>query len=350
MVSNTLRANIRKRKALIDAKGPDASGVGRLELEICLQITNEREKEILRRRAIANEWPMVIDFSSLLNRIAKADLQDELTGLLFVSIEVETNDIFCNLIDDLIELGLGKTSEEALSKFSKLPMSSVPRIIVEKARPGYYGPKGYAVIRASIMRLTDPTTTSTEAFAPLTIEQFTHFILIPHIARRLIAEDLDVTLMEAFEEMAASGEVGKYLQELDDTGDDEVLDNITMNTVVDQRRKVARAKRTDRRVEDAPAPSTAGTGSNKPRPKPRPVMKLKPLLLSLSTKELSGAQQAVGAFLNVCEANLVSLGKGRTIELPRLSWRCSSASNGRGIKPEAKNSCTISHSALILFR
>ncbi|KAF9231102.1 hypothetical protein BU15DRAFT_68621 [Melanogaster broomeanus] len=191
MVSNTLRATIRKRKALIDANGPDASGVSHLELEICLQITNEHEKEILRCRAIANEWPTVIDFSSLPNRIAKADPQNELTGLLFISIEVETNDIFCNLIDDLIELGLGKTIADVIST-------------QDNCR------EGMAWI-------------------------FTHFILIPHIARHLIAEDLDVTLMEAFEEMAASGKVGKYLQELDDTRDDEVLDNITMNTVVDQK-------------------------------------------------------------------------------------------------------------------
>lgn len=137
-----------------------------------------------------------------------------------------------------------------------------------------YGPKGYAVICASIMELIDPTTISTEAFAPLTVEQFVHFILVPHIARYLIAEDLDVTLLEAFEEMTGSGEIGRYLQELDDTGDDETLDNITMSAVMHQKRKVAKAKGANQQVEGAATGSMAG--GNKPRPKPRPVKKSKP--------------------------------------------------------------------------
>ena len=108
-----------------------------------------------------------------------------------------------------------------------------------------YGPKGYAVIRASILRFIDPTTMPTETFSPLSLKQFTHFILIPNIARHLIAEDLDIPLMEAFEEMVASSEVGKYLQELDDTGDDDDLDNIMMRAVVNQKQKAVQgAKKT----------------------------------------------------------------------------------------------------------
>lgn len=132
-VSNALRAKIKKREALINANGPDARGVARLEFDICLQITNERNRDSLRHRAISNGWPITIDFASLPARVEM--IENGVNNLVLKSIEVETNDIFCNLIDDLIVLGFGKTSQEALMHFSKMSMQSMPRTIVEKARP-----------------------------------------------------------------------------------------------------------------------------------------------------------------------------------------------------------------------
>lgn len=128
------------------------------------------------------------------------------------------------------------------------------------------------MIRASILPFIDPGTTPTEAFSPLSLEQFTHFVLIPNISRHFITEDLDITPMEAFEEMAASGDVGKFLQELDDTGVDDVLDNITMKAVADsdQKRK-ARGVKKVMQVEDAAVSSTR----NRQRPKPKLVTKPK---------------------------------------------------------------------------
>ncbi|KIK78911.1 hypothetical protein PAXRUDRAFT_16622 [Paxillus rubicundulus Ve08.2h10] len=133
-----------------------------------------------------------------------------------------------------------------------------------------YGPKGYAVICASILRFINPTTTPNDAFSPLTLEQFTHFILIPNIACHLIAEDLEITPMEAYKEMMASGEVGKYLQELDDTGGDNVLNGITMRAVTGRKQKEPGGARKTMQVEDAATPT-----GDKPWPKLKPVMKSK---------------------------------------------------------------------------
>lgn len=119
---------------MIDAQGPGGRGVAQLELEICLQITKERDRESLQRRAIANQWPIAINFASLPERIER--FENDINSLPLMSIEVETNYIFCNLVDDLIMLGLGKTSEEALVQFSNLLMPSMPRMVVDKARPG----------------------------------------------------------------------------------------------------------------------------------------------------------------------------------------------------------------------
>ncbi|KAF9228533.1 hypothetical protein BS17DRAFT_763324 [Gyrodon lividus] len=285
-VFNTLRAKIKKRKALIDANGPDARGVGRLELEICLQITNKCNRESLRCHAIANDWPVVIDFASLPEHVERLK-----NNIVLMSIEVETNEIFCNLVDDLVTLGFGKMSKEALAQFSKLTMSSTPRTIVEKAQP-----------------------------------------------------DLDITLMEAFEEMAASSEVGKYLQELDDTGDNDTLDNITMRAITDRKQKVGGAKKT-MQVEDAAAPT-----GNKQQPKPRPVMRSKVHSQIPSTQSVT----LIGlitfhVYKGVAQCSKFSLGKRQIFKVPWvLQWQPSS--NKRHIEPEAKNLCKNLQLALVSFR
>jgi len=58
----------------------------------------------------------------------------------------------------------------------------------------------------------NPETTPTEAFAPLTLRQFTKYFLIPYVATELIAEDLNMSYEEAWEELVASGDVGENLQ------------------------------------------------------------------------------------------------------------------------------------------
>ncbi|KIK90812.1 hypothetical protein PAXRUDRAFT_14132 [Paxillus rubicundulus Ve08.2h10] len=117
-----------------------------------------------------------------------------------------------------------------------------------------------------------------DAFTPLTLEQFTHFILIPNIACHLITKDLEITPMEVYEEMMASGEVNKYLQELDDTGGDDMLNGITMRAVTGRKQKELGGARKTTQVEDAAIPT-----GDKPQPKLKPVMKLKVRSLIPST-------------------------------------------------------------------
>lgn len=95
-----------------------------------------------------------------------------------------------------------------------------------------YGPKGYTVIQVCIQHLVDPTTTFTAAFEPLTLQQYTHFILIPFIALQLIIEDLkSEDEMDTYEHMTGSGDVGDALQGIDDRGRDDDIDNIIMAVV-----------------------------------------------------------------------------------------------------------------------
>jgi hypothetical protein len=53
---------------------------------------------------------------------------------------------------------------------------------------------------------------------------YTQYFLVPHIACTLIAQDLDCSIETAYEEMIASGDVGKNLQPEDD--DDPELEKV----------------------------------------------------------------------------------------------------------------------------
>lgn len=63
----------------------------------------------------------------------------------------------------------------------------------------------------------------------MTLDRFNEFVLIPHIACRLIAEDRKCNIEEAFKVMVASGDAGDLLQPIVDSGKDERFDNLLMN-------------------------------------------------------------------------------------------------------------------------
>jgi hypothetical protein len=75
----------------------------------------------------------------------------------------------------------------------------------------------------------DPTETPTSAFAPLSLAQYTQWFLTPHVATRLIQQDLDCSYETAWEEMAASKETGMNLQQIED--DDPAFEHIIQNTM-----------------------------------------------------------------------------------------------------------------------
>jgi len=83
-----------------------------------------------------------------------------------------------------------------------------------------YGPKGGVIIQAMLLRMYNPTTTPTDAFAPLSLAMFTQCFLVPFIACLLIAADMDCSTETAREEMANSSDLGESLYGADDEDDD----------------------------------------------------------------------------------------------------------------------------------
>jgi RTC4-like domain len=83
----------------------------------------------------------------------------------------------------------------------------------------------------------DPITTSTDAFWPLSLSQFTTYVLVPFVVVHLIQQDLCCSISAAYEEMMDSADVGARFQQASD--DDEELDEILKNNnhIARQRQK-----------------------------------------------------------------------------------------------------------------
>src|ERR1700730_12106432 len=91
----------------------------------------------------------------------------------------------------------------------------------------------------------DPIATPTDAFAPLSLNHFTKYFLVPFVATQLIAEDLNTSYEDAWEELVASGDVGASLQY---DVDHEALDAIHHENVVSARKEKQSAKGTKLKV------------------------------------------------------------------------------------------------------
>ncbi|KAG0692242.1 hypothetical protein DFH29DRAFT_882767 [Suillus ampliporus] len=229
-ISSSLMELLDAREVHLTADGPYSVSVSRKELEICLEITKCRQSEVLLQRALTFGWPTLIDFKLIPPHVKV--LEGEIQRLL-TSSDVKENCYVFNLFSGnlIAEKKFGTNRKQAMDSFSKHKSfkMTAPQLLLDVAQPGYYGPKGYAVIQACIQHLVNPTTTSTIAFQPLTLQQYTHFILIPFIALRLIMEDLkSEDEMDTYEYMTGSGDVGDMLQGLDDQGRDHDIDNIIM--------------------------------------------------------------------------------------------------------------------------
>ncbi|KAG1727571.1 uncharacterized protein EDB91DRAFT_1086372 [Suillus paluster] len=190
---------------------------------------SSRLQELLDARQ-AHLTADAIDFKLIPPRMKV--LEGEVQHLLISSDAKESCYVFNLFSGNLIaEKKFGMNCKQAFDSFSKHKnfKMTAPQLLLDVARPGYYGPKGYTVIQACIQHLVDLTTTSMTAFQPLTLQQYTHFILIPFIALRLIMEDLkSEDEMDTYEYMTGSGDVGDMLQGIDDQGHNHDIYDIIM--------------------------------------------------------------------------------------------------------------------------
>jgi hypothetical protein len=61
--------------------------------------------------------------------------------------------------------------------------------------------------------------------------------MVPYVANRLIADDMDVSEETAYEEMIASGDAGESLHPHDDNGDE--MEKILKSTFINRKKNVS---------------------------------------------------------------------------------------------------------------
>ncbi|KAF9230872.1 hypothetical protein BU15DRAFT_16712, partial [Melanogaster broomeanus] len=83
-----------------------------------------------------------------------------------------------------------------------------------------YGPKGRAVLLSTLLDMFKPTTVPSDAFEPLSLGQYSEYVLVPFIAVRSIAKDLSMDLKEAHVVLQASSMAGSILQPAEDSDPD----------------------------------------------------------------------------------------------------------------------------------
>ncbi|KAG1727302.1 hypothetical protein EDD22DRAFT_931149, partial [Suillus occidentalis] len=202
----------------------------KLKMELCAAIQSDLQHD---------RWLSQINYFTVHHSVLK--LEPDLHQLIFDKAAKDECFIYQTLLNDLLEQGYGVKLDKQLAFLTCLKIFDIGRPIFNKARPGYYGPKGSVVLHATINQLFDPQQgIPTEAFAPLSYEQYTYFVLIPYIACQLIADNqrfMDnqtCMLQQAFKVMVASADAGDALQGIDEEGKDERFDDILMKIMLKQ--------------------------------------------------------------------------------------------------------------------
>ncbi|KAJ7720655.1 hypothetical protein B0H16DRAFT_1792704 [Mycena metata] len=208
----------RQRQELIDADGATAAACNELTAEICKAIRAEDERSRCLAEAKTIGWPLNINFDTLAPRITA--LSHEINRLSSSSISLNKSPVwraFLKRIDYKVW-----AFSRASSRFPSAQLGC-----------GYYGPKGLEIIKHAlkyIQKEEDEDEDSIEncLFATLSglidtpnnwdeydddsnlisPNKFMKFILIPHVAASLIAEDLEIELREAVDILELSEQYG----------------------------------------------------------------------------------------------------------------------------------------------
>ncbi|KZT33098.1 hypothetical protein SISSUDRAFT_1037280 [Sistotremastrum suecicum HHB10207 ss-3] len=189
--------------------------------------------------AVARGWPQEIDFATLPDRVAS--FSDEISAIME---NPWTSSFFVKCAELLIS--------SAKSRAKRLGSTMA---LTRMMQPGYYGGRGYVIIRNIVRQCHTVDNAQLKEIAPLSADQFQESVLMPEIAKRLIMQDMTVKDEAAAEILRQSIEYGSIM--FPDLEDDPVLAEVL--------RRVPTRGSANR---DLPA-----QGSASPRPRPRPRRK-----------------------------------------------------------------------------
>ncbi|CDO70567.1 hypothetical protein BN946_scf184579.g23 [Trametes cinnabarina] len=171
-----------------------------LNLEICMRISY---KTLLMSQGKREGWPMTIDAQKLSDRVMGL-LQD----LNQVILRPKQNSVFWGVLQATFQPQLSLDRIAAL--YDQNP--SHPRLerVYSAARVGYYGEEGEAIIVSALEVMYPDWHLAAFRLPPFNSRSFLRLVLVPEAAIRLIAQDQQVTNIEAYKIMSNSAAYGYF--------------------------------------------------------------------------------------------------------------------------------------------
>ncbi|KAJ7732528.1 hypothetical protein B0H16DRAFT_1580943 [Mycena metata] len=261
-----------KRHTLKTNNGPNAKGVHLIHLEICILVTREKRRNALTRLGATRNWPTEFDYDHTSDEIfaLKPQIEELITNSQKLDASVFWEDFLLAINYDLANFCSSKTKVEFAAARGL-------------RRCGYFGPQGEFVITSCLLRMVeelkledddlDQTLFTTlhhvittgksseqleyddEELATsnyLTLDDFTHYVLLPFVTSALILQDLPHidTLQDALFEKKASAEFWEFFSPEDDVDED-------VHKIHHQNVKAIRGLQSMQESPPSPPPSSA---------------------------------------------------------------------------------------------
>ncbi|KAG2120144.1 hypothetical protein DEU56DRAFT_918474 [Suillus clintonianus] len=226
-----------------------------LSFSICAMIKDGVQREIHLNDAVERGWPVLeVDFTQIPARVY--ELKERLDIIIFAS-PSSIHDLKASPFSDFLEDMAADNF--TLQRLADVPIFNKESRILANAMPGYYGPKGKAIIKASLLRMYPPEFTPSNLFNPLRTEKFLEYFGVRLVGAELISRDLGVDMSEACGIASQSLPHGAYLfpDDDDDIELDEILHSIMLGVWDDRREraKLNEAKEKQRPTNGVAQPS-----------------------------------------------------------------------------------------------
>ncbi|KAJ6545559.1 hypothetical protein B0H19DRAFT_1167975 [Mycena capillaripes] len=255
--------------------GHQARQLEQIDGDICGQITWEQKQDHLRRIGRKNGWPFSLDFNSIITQI----LVTRYVATIQVGTVLQHGSEILDLVSDEYEL-----SKNGMGRFGGEEDPENYEYAKLRARCGYLGPQGAHLILSTICRIFahsfadlrtklsitvdrliarqpkdfDHPRSGLRPALVLPIEHFIEFVLIPHVAVCLIAEDMEVSYENALDIKDASADFGDMFHWDINTAQVQDLDQANIDAVGDRslpttpERASPRIKKTSTNPKDSP--------------------------------------------------------------------------------------------------
>ncbi|KAJ7432373.1 hypothetical protein B0H11DRAFT_2260756 [Mycena galericulata] len=212
-LSKDLKKLLRKRQELVSTQGSPHK-FNQLDVEICSQISWDRETTRLSDMGHARGWPVSLDLPELVTQTLAMESQliDICTDTCLLENNLAWSDFLESIDGKLFEFGRTMVGRASCFEYADI-----------HARCGYLGPVGSQLIGSTICRLLsksfaeikerliqtidflvtskprdfDADSRKFQDEQVLPIADFIEYVLVPHVANHLIAQDMFVPIIEA---------------------------------------------------------------------------------------------------------------------------------------------------------